>query len=143
MTTITVMVGEDNEMIRDAVRLMVDSTPDMKLVAEAGDLRSTKRILASLRPRVLLLDLSLPDGSGLAEIGELRELAPETAIVIVTMHEVAEMAERAFSLGVSAYVAKSATGTELLAAIREVVAGRRYLSLVLRGKLDSGGAGSS
>ena len=80
------MLADDHQVVRAGLRLLLDAEEGFEVVAEAGDVATTERRLTAYRPRVLILDLNMPGESSLAAIPRLRQVAPETAIVVLTMH---------------------------------------------------------
>ena len=105
------------------------------MVAEAGDLDATRRYVRAHRPRVLVLDLNLPEGSSLPAIPELREQSPETAVVVLTMQQDPAFAREAMRAGALGYVLKHSAGNELVDAVRAAAAGETYLNPKLGAQL--------
>jgi two-component system response regulator NreC len=128
-STIRVLIADDHAILRSGLRLLISGQPDMEVVAEAGDFGEAIRLAKELGPDVVTLDLTMPGGSGLAAIGELRAAAPSTRIVILTMHEDPAYIRSAFAAGASGYLAKSAADSALIAAIRAVVRGRLVIEV--------------
>ena len=77
---ISVVLADDHAVVRSALRLMLEGEPDMKVVAEAGDAESATRYVGGHHPRVLILDINMPGGSGLAAIPKIREQSPDTHV---------------------------------------------------------------
>ena len=125
--TITLVIADDHAVVRDGLRLILEAEDDMRVLAEAENLAGTRRAVRSYRPNVLILDLVLHDEHALDTIPIVREDSPETAIVVLTMHKDATVARQALRAGASGFVLKDAAGTELVRAIRAVVAGSAYV----------------
>src|SRR5262245_57739696 len=87
LPAIRVVVGDDHTLVRRGRRLLLEREADVELVAEAGDVVSTMRNVYGHRPHVLVLDLTVPDGSSLDTIERLRQQAPETEIVVLAMED--------------------------------------------------------
>lgn len=125
--SIQVMLVEDSPEFRDAVKLVLDETPDIELIAEFGTSEIALRTLRDpgylLIPNVMLLDLRLPGISGLDAIPQIRECLPETKIIILTQSNNEKDVLRAISLGASGYLLKSATLDKLTESIRTVMNG--------------------
>jgi two-component system response regulator NreC len=123
----TVLIAEDHVVVRRGLRLLVESTPGLSVVAETGTVGDTVRKTRALHPDVLLLDLSLGDESSLPVVAQLAAALPEMAIVVLTMQDDTALARRALQDGARAYVLKEAAGDDLARAIDDASAGRVYL----------------
>ena len=132
---ITVVLADDHAVVRSALRLMLESEPEIEVVAEAGDAESATRYVNGHRPRVLILDINMPGGSGLAAIPEIREQSPETEIVVLTMQDETAFAREALQAGVLGYILKEAASEELVKAVRMAAQGRTYLQPELGARL--------
>jgi two-component system, NarL family, response regulator NreC len=132
---ITVVLADDHAVVRSALRLMLDREPDIAVVAEAGDADSAARYVSGHRPRVLILDINMPGGSGLAAIPEIREQSPDTQIVVLTMQDETAFAREALQAGVLGYILKEAASEELVKAVRMAAEGRTYLQPELGARL--------
>ncbi|WP_306812783.1 response regulator [Paenibacillus soyae] len=125
---IRIMIVDDHSMIRAGLRMLLSSKEDIEVVAEASEGDEGIRAALELRPDVVLMDLSMPHGKdGLTAASELKEKLPDTAVLILTMHDDDEYLFRAINAGAGGYVLKSAPHEELLAAIRTVARGDAYL----------------
>ncbi|MGH2955758.1 MAG: response regulator [Solirubrobacterales bacterium] len=133
--SITVVLADDHAVVRTALRLMLESEPDIEVVAEAGDAESATRYVNGHRPGVLILDINMPGGSGLAAIPEIREQSPETEIVVLTMQDETAFAREALQAGVLGYILKEAASEELVKAVRMAAQGRTYLQPELGARL--------
>lgn len=122
-----VLLADDHAVLRAGLRMLIEAEPDMTVVGEAGDGLEALAQVEKLAPDVLLLDLSMPRLGGLAALGRLRRTAPQTRILVLTMHEDEEYLHAALQSGAAGYVLKRAADTELLAAIRAVMRGEFYL----------------
>jgi two-component system, NarL family, response regulator NreC len=133
--TITIVIADDHQVVRAGLRLLLEAEQGFAVVAEAGDTSSTVRLVALHRPRVLILDLNMPGGSSLSEIPRIRETAPDTRIVVLTMQNEPAVAREALRSGAKGYVLKEAAQTELVQAVRLAAEGRTYLNPELGARL--------
>ncbi|WP_127498432.1 response regulator transcription factor [Paenibacillus glycanilyticus] len=125
---IKMIIVDDHAMVRSGLRMLLNGTEDMEVVAEASDGDEGIRTALQLKPDVVLMDLSMPQGKdGLTASAELKELLPDTAILILTMHDDDEYLFRAIHAGAAGYVLKNAPHEELLTAIRSIARGDAYL----------------
>ena len=125
---ISVVLADDHAVVRSALRLMLEREPDIEVVAEAGDAESATRY-------VLILDINMPGGSGLAAIPSIREQSPGTEIVVLTMQDETAFAREALQAGVLGYILKEAASEELVKAVRMAAEGRTYLQPELGARL--------
>lgn len=134
---IRVVLADDHALMRRSLRLLLEHEADLSVIAEAADVATVARHLNSHQPHVLVLDLSMPDGSGIQAIGRLREHAPETQIVVLTGEESPVFAQRALAAGAVGFVVKERADEELPAAVRAAAAGEEYVSAKVAAKLDA------
>jgi two-component system response regulator NreC len=132
---ISVVLADDHAVVRSSLRLMLEREPDIEVVAEAGDAESAARYTSGHRPTVLILDINMPGGSGLAAIPSIREQSPDTEIVVLTMQDETAFAREALQAGVLGYILKEAASDELVKAVRMAAEGRTYLQPELGARL--------
>jgi len=132
---ISVVLADDHAVVRSALRLMLEREPDIEVVAEAGDAESAERYVNGHRPKVLILDINMPGGSGLTAIPAIREQSPDTKIVVLTMQDETAFARQALQAGVLGYILKEAASDELVKAVRMAAEGRTYLQPELGARL--------
>jgi len=120
------------------LRALIDLEPDLKVVGEAGTGAEGVRAVQGLKPTLVITDLAMPGGSGLGTIEELRAACPNLRVLVLTAYCNDEYIELALSAGADGYVLKDASRTELLQAIRAVVAGQKYFSKPVSARLVSG-----
>lgn len=126
---VRILVVDDHVVVRSGLMMLLHGKNEMHVVGEAADGDEALAKAEELRPDVVLMDLSMPHGKdGLTATAELKKLLPETAILILTMHDDEEYLFRAIHSGASGYILKSAPHEELLTAIRHIAAGNAYLS---------------
>jgi two-component system response regulator NreC len=121
------MLVDDHEVVRSGIRMLLEDEADVEIVGEFGSAREALDALTKLRPDVVLMDIGLPDMSGIDAAKEVKRLRPETAIVALTIHEDEEYFFRMLEAGASGYVPKRAAPEELLTAIRVAAQGEVYL----------------
>lgn len=139
---ITVVLVDDHAVVRGALKALLEGQPDLEVVGEAGDLASGRAALAEKQPRVLVLDVNLPDGLAVDSVAELRAEAPGTEIVLLTMERDLTLARRALDAGAQGYLFKDSAHAELIEAVRAAAAGDRYLApAVAAGLKDKGDEG--
>ncbi len=134
------VVADDHALVRAGLVALLAREPDVRVVGEAGDGPSAVRVAAESRPNVLLIDLALPGLPGLEVIRQVRALAPELAVVVVSVHKGEEFVFEALRAGASGYVVKEDAAGELPAAIRTAADGRVYLSPAVARAVREGGA---
>ncbi len=129
MTKIRVMLVDDHAVLRAGVRMLIGSQADMEVVAEADNCRDALHHAAELRPDVMLLDLTLPDGSSLQAIEQLQSLPDSPRVLVLTMHDDPAYVRAALAAGATGYLVKKVREHDLLDAIRAVRRGRMVIDL--------------
>jgi len=132
---ISVVLADDHELMRARLRSLFEEDEQIEVIADTGELREAMRWVLRTRPRVLVLDMSMPSGSSIEAIRRLRARLPETEIVALKMEANAAFARHAFEAGAIAFVLKDTADGELLDAVRHAARGERYLSPRLAGAL--------
>lgn len=135
--SIHVLLADDHSAIRNSLRAMLDAEEDVEVVAEVGDLATASRYAQSEQPQVLVLDLAMPGASSIEAIGQLRERAPQTQIVVLTGEESPVFAQRAFAAGALGFVAKETSDDDLAKAVRAAARGEEFISPQMSGRLDA------
>jgi two-component system response regulator NreC len=136
---ISVVLVDDHAVVRGALRALLEGQEDLEVLGEAGDLAGALALVSERAPRVLVLDVNLPDGLAAERVGELRERAPGTAIVLLTMERDLSLAKQALADGALAYLFKDAAHLELIEAVRAAAAGREYLPAAVSAGLARAG----
>jgi two-component system, NarL family, response regulator NreC len=124
----TIVLADDHPVVRSGLRMLLDAEDGFEVVAETGDLDSTARDVREHRPRVLVLDLNMPEGPSLPLIPQLREQSPDTAVVVLTMQKDPAFARPAILAGALGYVLKQSAATELVDAVRAAAQGETYMT---------------
>jgi DNA-binding NarL/FixJ family response regulator len=128
---ITVVLADDHALVRGGLRRLLDDEDDIRVIAEAANADQAIRVAHELRPRIVLLDVTMPGTPSIEAIPSLLDAAPGCAVVMLTMHDDAGFARDALAAGASGYVLKDAAERQLVDAVRMVVAGRGYLDPAL------------
>lgn len=128
MSLTTIVLADDHRVVREGLRALLAAEPDFSVVAEAADGLDTVNLVGRLKPNVLVVDLMMPGLSGLEVTRQVRQRLPRTHIVILSMYANEAYVLEALRNGAAAYVLKDSSAADLVHAVREVVAGRRYLS---------------
>jgi two-component system response regulator NreC len=132
---IQIVLADDHQVVRGGLKLLLEAEPDFEVVAEAGDIASTRRCVRERQPSVLVLDLNMPGGRVLDSIPGLRSDAPDTQIVVLTMRDDLAFVDEARQAGAIAYVLKDEAGAELVTAIRRAAKGEGYINRQLASRL--------
>ncbi|MGI5285876.1 response regulator [Nonomuraea polychroma] len=125
---IRILLADDEAMIRAGVRAILATDPSLDVVAEAGDGRQAVDLVISHRPDVALLDIRMPRLDGLGAAAEIRRVAPETAVVMLTTFGEDDYIAKALDVGAAGFLLKSGDPRELIAGIHAVADGAAYLS---------------
>jgi two-component system, NarL family, response regulator NreC len=125
---IRVLIVDDHAVVRSGLRLLLEREPDIEPVGEAGTGREAVFQARSLKPDVLLMDVVMPDQTGLEVLPTLRHEHPETKVLILSMQDDPRYVREAFAAGATGYLLKEAADTEVVAAVREVARGGQYVS---------------
>lgn len=144
MKRIKVALVDDHLMLREALVKVLEATSDLIVVAQAGSGREAFQVALENAPDVLVLDIKLPDMSGVEVARELRKRHPRLRVLVLTGYSDRVFVEETFKAGVAGYVVKSSGGDELIAAIRAVAAGRQFLGAnvsILPGPSDEASCG--
>jgi two-component system, NarL family, response regulator NreC len=145
---VRIVLADDHAILRSGLKLLLNSQPNWSVVGEAQTGADALRVTTELQPDIILLDLNMPQVDGLSVIGEIREAAPNTRVLVLTMHEEGSYLQQAIQSGASGYVLKKAVDTELLMAIEAVLRGEIYVhsamtQYLLRSTADASPSGGS
>lgn len=124
---IRILIADDHAVVRAGIRELLRSDPELEVVGEAGTGEETRRLVAELRPDLVLLDITMPPDSGLETARVLHEEHPEVVVLILTMHEDEGLLHEALHAGASGYLIKRAEGPEILQAIYAASRGDIYV----------------
>jgi len=129
--SIRVFLADDHGILRGGLRALINLQSDMEVVGEADNGLDAEVGVKTTEPDVVLMDISMPNGGGLAAIAAVKQVRPKTRIVVLTVHDELGYVRAAGQAGAVGYVVKSAVDTELLAAIRAVAQGRTFIDASL------------
>ncbi|MBN9393330.1 MAG: response regulator transcription factor [Chloroflexi bacterium] len=123
----TVLLAEDHNLVRAGIRVLFQNLPEFEVIAEASDGEETLRLIETLRPNIVLMDITMPKFNGL-EVAQAARVYPEVKIIILSMHTSEEYVWQALHAGVKGYLLKDAGIAELEIALKAVSLGQSYLS---------------
>ena len=125
---VTILLADDHHVMRQGLRMLLEAQEDFRVVAEAGDGLEAVKLVERLKPHVLIVDLMMPGINGLEVARQVSHHSPQTRIIVLSMYGNEPYVLEALRNGAVGYVLKDADAAELLRAVHEVAAGRRYLS---------------
>jgi DNA-binding NarL/FixJ family response regulator len=126
--SIAVFIADDHTVVRDGLRLLIETQSDMKVVSEASNGREAARQVLRTNPDVVIMDLAMPELNGVEATRQIRQNCPATKVIILSMHSSSEHIFQALKAGAHGYLLKESAGMEVISAIRVVHSGKRYLS---------------
>jgi DNA-binding NarL/FixJ family response regulator len=132
-----ILLADDHVTVRHGLKLLIDSQPDMTVVAEASEGNAAVQSAVALKPDVVVMDISMPGMNGLVATRKLKQLQPGIAVVTLTRHADDAYLQELLRAGVSGYVLKQSAPTELLQAIRAAAAGGQYLDSALTARVTA------
>lgn len=127
MDKITILIVDDHNVLRTGLKLLLSSQNDMEVIGETGSGEEALKLAAELKPRVLLLDLSLGDINGLEILSDLKNIDNNIKVLVLTMHDNEGYLHKVLEQGGDGYILKKAVDTELFTAIRAVNRDEVYL----------------
>jgi len=133
--SIRILIVDDHAVVRTGLRLLLEAEDDLEPVGEAGNARDAVFQARVLKPEVILLDIVMPESSGLDVLPQLKHESPDVKVLILSMQDEPRYVREAFAAGASGYVLKEAADTEVVAAVREVAGGGRYVNPELGARL--------
>ncbi|HSR10645.1 MAG TPA: response regulator transcription factor [Thermodesulfobacteriota bacterium] len=133
-----IVIAEDHTILREGLRALLSSDPELDVVGEAEDGQEAIRVVEKFKPTLVLMDLSMPRMNGMDAIKEIKKRSPETKILVLTVHKTDEYIMATLQAGADGYVLKDSTNVELRLAIRNVLNGRFFISPGVSGKVIEG-----
>ncbi|WP_037357063.1 response regulator [Amycolatopsis orientalis] len=124
----SVLICDDQELVRVGLRMIVDSQPDLEVVAEAGDGAEAVELARAQRPDLVLMDVRMPVLDGVAATAQICAELPDTSVLVITTFDLDEYAYSALRAGASGFLVKDAPSDEMLVAIRGVLRGDAMVS---------------
>lgn len=148
MNQVTILLADDHRLVREGFRAVLEREKDFQIIGEAGDGLEAVRLAEKLQPQIVVVDLMMPGLNGRDVIRQIVQRVKGAKVVVLSMHASEGYVLDALKNGASAYVLKDASSAELVRAVRESFAGRRYLSPPLSepaiaAYLDKANAGES
>ncbi len=134
---IRVFIADDHAIVREGLKQILAESRDIVVGGEADNGHDTLKLLRKSKCHLLLLDISLPDRSGIDLLKQIRKDFPDTAVLMLSMHREDEYAIRSLRAGAAGYLTKQSAPGELIAAIRLVASGQKYVSAALAQELAS------
>jgi len=128
MNPIRVLIADDHALVRGGIRALVEKIEGMIVVGEAGKGSEAMDLVRELKPNLMLLDITMPDGGGFEVLDQVTKNFPEIRVIVLTVHDAGEYAIRALREGAAGFLPKSAASTELEQAIQTVIRGETYIS---------------
>jgi DNA-binding NarL/FixJ family response regulator len=126
--SITVFLADDHAVVRDGVKLLLETKQDITVVGDADNGRAAVKHIEQLRPDIAILDIAMPEMNGIEATRHIRAACPSVKVIILSMYSTSEHISRALDAGAQGYVLKESAGNELIDAVRAVYAGRFYWS---------------
>ena len=133
--SVRVLIVDDHAVVRAGLRLLIDAEDDLEAVGEAGNARDAVFQARALKPDVVLMDVVMPDQSGIDVVPTILHERPEIKVLVLSMQDDPQYVRQAFAAGASGYVLKEAADTEVVSAIREVAKGGSYVHPTLGARL--------
>jgi two-component system response regulator NreC len=128
MQKLTIVLADDHHVVRQGLRTLLEGALDCSVVGEAADGHAAIELVKRLQPAVLVVDVVLPHLNGLEVIRQIQQIAPQTRIVVLSMHADEAYVREALRAGAIAYVLKESHADEFVQAVQQAAAGKRYLS---------------
>jgi len=138
MKKLRILLADDHKVVRDGLRLLIDTQRDMRVVGEAGNGKEALQQARELKPDVVVMDLSMPELNGLQATERLKAERSKVKVVALTVHEDASYLLQLCKAGAAGYVLKRSAGNDLIHAIRTVAAGGLYFDPTLASKALTG-----
>jgi DNA-binding NarL/FixJ family response regulator len=126
--SITVFIADDHAIVRDGLSALLGTHPGIEIAGTAASGRDAVKQVKRLRPRVVILDISMPDLDGIEAARQIRRALPDTAILMLSMHSGTQYVVQALEAGARGYLLKESASAEIVAAVRAMDGGQRYLS---------------
>jgi DNA-binding NarL/FixJ family response regulator len=128
MSPIRTIIADDHALVRAGIRALVERIDGIDVIAEAGEGEEALRLSRELKPNLILLDLTMPNGGGFHVLEQVTKEFPDIRVIVLTVHEAGEYAMRALREGAAGFLPKSAASIELEQAIQTVMRGEIYIS---------------
>ena len=126
--SISIVLADDHRVVREGLRALLERHDDLRVVGEAADGREAVKLAATLRPDIIVMDISMPVLNGIEATQQALEASPSTRVIILSMYSTSEHIFRAFKAGAQGYLLKESAGADVVNAVRAVREGKRYLT---------------
>ena len=133
-----ILIAEDHTILREALRMLLSSNPNLVVVGEAKDGLEAIGAADAVKPDLILMDLSMPRLDGISAIAEIKKQDPSTKILVLTVHNAEEHILKALKAGADGYILKDANSRELMLAIETLLSGKSYLRPNISKKIKEG-----
>ncbi|MGE5445219.1 MAG: response regulator [Ignavibacteriales bacterium] len=134
---IKILIADDHAVVRRGLKQILAEEPDMTVFGEARNAREALKYVHEMDWDIVILDITMPDRSGLDVLRELKNIRPKLPVLVSSVHPEELYAVRAFKAGASGYITKRSAPNELIKAVRRVIEGRKYITVSLAEKLAS------
>jgi DNA-binding NarL/FixJ family response regulator len=128
LSNVKVLLADDHGIVRKGLRFVLESEPDMVVVAEASNGREAVRLCEQYQPEIAIVDIAMPQLNGIEAVSQIRKASPATQAMVLSMHSDETYILRALSAGAKGYILKDAVEDEILPAVRSVLKGKSYFS---------------
>ncbi len=136
--SIRIIIADDHKILREGLRVVISREPNMEIIAEAEDGQMALNLIEELRPDVIVMDLAMPNMTGIEAIRRITENDYGTKILVLSMHTDKRFVSRALKAGAHGYIIKDCAGEELVRAIYAVIANQVYLGPAIAGSVLDG-----
>ena len=133
-----ILIVEDHTILREGLKVLLTTNPEIEIAGEAGDGREAIWLVEKLNPDMVLMDLSMPRMDGMQAIREIKRRWPEKRVLALTAHKTEEYVLATLKAGADGYLLKDSTYQEMMTAVRSVLSGKRYLSPGISEKVIEG-----
>ena len=147
MPPVSILIADDHELVRKGIRTVLEARTGWQVVAEASDGREAVKKIQELKPRVAILDISMPLLNGLEATRQIAKIAPQTKVLILTMHEADPMIQQILQAGARGYLLKSDASLDLVSAVEALLRNKTFFTpkvgqIVLEGYLNKNPKGA-
>ncbi len=126
--SISVLLADDHRVVREGLRALLERNNDIRVVGEAADGHEAVKLASTLKPDVVVMDISMPVLNGIEATQQVLEVSPSSKVIILSMYSTSEHIFRSFRAGAQGYLLKESAGADVVNAVRAVRDGRRYLA---------------